>query len=243
MRKMLGVICTNKWKIEQCHKIFGIDKNKMVLARNGFDPKLFLMNIGKAEARKKINLPQDKKIIVYSGHLYDWKGVDTMAKAALAMPDILFVFVGGSNQEKEEFAKRVRLCDNILIIGQKPHNEIPLYLKAADVLVLPNSCRSANPRFADYSLFDTSPIKMFEYMASGRPIIASDLPSLREVLNEKNATFIEPDNPEDLARRIRTVLEGEKFGEELAIQSNKDVLQYSWGNRAKIILDFLNKKL
>ncbi len=199
------------------------------------------MNIDKAEARKKTNLPQDKKIAIYSGHLYDWKGVDTMAKTAIVMPDILFVFVGGSDQEREGFAKRVKLCDNILIIGQRPHNEIPLYLKAADVLILPNSCQSANPRFADYSLFDTSPIKMFEYMASGRPIIASDLPSLWEVLNKKNAIFVESDNSDDLARAIRTVFGGEKFGEELASQANKDVLQYSWGNRAKIILDFIER--
>lgn len=241
MQRMRGIICTNGWKIEQCHNIFGIDYKKMVLARNGFDPKLFCVNISKEEARERVGLPLDKNIVLYSGHLYDWKGVDTLARAAsFCGQGAIFVFLGGSVREINEFAKRVDLCDNILVLGQKSHREIPLYLKAADVLVLPSSRRSSNPRFIDYSLFDTSPIKLFEYMASRRPIVASDLPSLREVLNEKNAIFAESDNPEDLAQAIEKVLKDRESGEELSEQAHRDVQQYTWDNRAKIVLDFIN---
>ena len=241
MKIMRGIICTNEWKIERCQRIFDIGRNKMVLARNGFDPELFSVSVSKNEARKKLNLPENKKIILYSGHLYDWKGVDTLAAAAVIRRQDLFVFVGGSDLEVTEFVKRIDLCDNILVLGQKPHPDIPWYLKAADVLVLPNSCQSSNSRFADYSLFDTSPIKMFEYMAAERPIVASDLPSLREVLNEKNAILVKSGSSESLVKAVDLILTDERLGAELAEQARHDVQQYTWENRGKIVLNFIKR--
>ncbi|MBI5401600.1 glycosyltransferase family 4 protein [Candidatus Wolfebacteria bacterium] len=239
MKRMSGIICTNEWKMEQCHNVFGISRQRLLLARNGFDPELFSIAVGKNEARRILNLPEDKKIILYSGHLYDWKGVDILAAAAPIRLEDLFVFVGGSSREVEEFVKRIDLCDNILVLGQKRFQDVPIYLRAADVLALPNSCRSSNSRFVNYSMFDTSPIKLFEYMASGRPVVSSDLPSLREVLNKKNAVFAKPDDHESLAKAITSVLTGEKLSAELAEQARQDVQQYTWNNRGKIILDFI----
>ena len=120
-----------------------------------------------------------------------------------------------------------------MIIGYRSHSEIPYWLKAADVLVLPNSGKE------EISKYWTSPIKMFEYMASKRPIMASDLPSIREILNEGNAILVQPDNPQGLAEGIRKVLENKNLAEKISARAFDDVKQHTWAKRAEKILDFI----
>ncbi len=237
-RMMDGIVCTNQWKIEQCKVLFGIAESKLLMARNGFDASLFRDMPDASTARNKLSLPQESRMVVYSGHLLDWKGVDVLAQAAQALPDIRFVFVGGTPREVQEFASRHQ-SQNIVMAGQKPHSEIPLYLAAADVLVLPNSAKGANPRFQVYATYDTSPLKLFEYMASKRPIIASGLPSIKEILNESNAVLFEPDSPDSLAQAIREVFDNPQAAQARASQAQQDVAQYSLSNRAQAILNFI----
>lgn len=243
MKKMTGIICTNEWKMRQLHEHFAISQEYMLLARNGFDKNEFLIDISKFDARKKIGLPLERKIIMYTGHLYDWKGVDVLAEAAGYLEQALVVFVGGTSQDIKNFTKRHKNGRNLLILGQKSHSEIPFYLNAADVLVLPNSRESSNPRAVPYSIYDTSPIKLFEYMASNRPIVASDLPSIREILNEDMATFFKADNSNDLAEKINRVLNQPSDAERRASQALEFVQQYTWEKRAESILKFIDNCL
>lgn len=122
---------------------------------------------------------------------------------------------------------------NIKILGRRPHHEIPLYLKAADVLVLPNSGKE------DISRLYTSPMKLFEYMASMSPIVASRLPSICEILNDGNAVLVEPDRPEALASAVESVLGNELLVRAITKQALVDVEKYSWDRRAKMILEFI----
>ena len=108
-----------------------------------------------------------------------------------------------------------------------------MYLAAADVLVLPNSGKFKISRS------HTSPLKLFEYMASNRPIIASDLPSLREILDETTATFFSADDPEDLAKRINEVLSHIEVTNGLTKKALQVVQKYSWANRGEAIINFM----
>ena len=98
------------------------------------------------------------------------------------------------------------------------------------IILFPN-----RPHYAFYA----SPLKLFEYMASGRPIIASDLPALREILNDKNALFFEPGNADDLARAIKMLKQSQALGYHLSQQALSDVKEYTWDKRALKILDFI----
>ena len=104
---------------------------------------------------------------------------------------------------------------------------MPAKLADADVLVLPN------PRSAISNAF-TSPLKLFEYMGSGRPIVASDLPSLREVLRDgENAILVEPGNPQALVAGIERIKKDEALGRRLAAQALQDVQAFTWAKRAE----------
>lgn len=213
----------------------GVEPQKILVAPDGVDIEQFNVADSQAECRKKLHLPLDKKIAVYAGHLYPWKGVFTVLEAAKYLPEVLFVFVGGTKDDLHSFQAKVAQAGlpNILITGHKKNEEIPYYLKAADILLLPNSAgEKISSRY-------TSPLKLFEYMASGVPMVASDLPSLREILNEDNAILVKPDNAEDLAGGINQVLQNKEFVDKIAKKSQQDVLEHSWKERAKQIKDFI----
>ena len=228
------IVLTSYLKNDLINKYSIADKDILIFP-DGVDLDKFNNNTTKEAARNILNLPSDIKLILYSGHLYDWKGADTLAEAAkLSDVDFYFLFVGGTEKDLRRFREEYADVKNIRIIGQKPHFEIPMYLSAADVLVLPNSGKE------EISRFYTSPLKLFEYMASGRPILASDLPSIREILNENNALFFEADNPFSLASMIKKVLCDNKLSNTIAQKALQDVQKYSWRERAENIIKFMN---
>lgn len=215
---------------------WGVEKEKILIAGDAVDLKEFSIDISKEEARKKLSLPLDKKIILYTGSFFthSWKGVDVLLESSLSLSDdYLVVFVGGNEKEIER-VKREYSRSNLCFIGQKPHKEIPYYLKAADVLVLPNK------KGDDHSEKFTSPLKLFEYMAAERPIIASGLPSIREILNDNNALLVEPNDSEALAGGIKKILQDRDLSDRLVKQVSADILRYTWQSRAQKILEFIS---
>ncbi len=170
--------------------------------------------------------------IGYAGHLYPWKGVDLVIETVAALQDTRALIIGGHPQERD--VDRVRAlatqldCESrVTITGLLPPAGVTTRLQEADVLVLPN------PRSAISTEF-TSPLKLFEYMASGRPIVASDLPSIREVLvNDRNAVLVEPGNPQSLTAGILRVKNDRALGGRLSAQARQDVTRYTWAVRAE----------
>ena len=206
----------------------GVTKG-IIVAHDGVDLAIF---------NTRIPIHEGRKIILYVGHLYKHKGVDTLAQAAKSLPnDVTVRFVGGTKEEIEKFRTRYYGIKNIEIVGHKAYNQIPKELAVADVLVLPNSDKDA--RASVY----TSPMKLFEYMASGVPIVASDVPALREVLDESMAVFITPDDPQALATGVKKVLSDESYGQQLSSKARECVKAYTWLSRARKILDFISHSL
>ncbi len=210
-------------------------RRKIIVAPDGVDLEQFSLSMSQEEARRQLNLPLDQHIVMYTGsiYLYDWKGVDVLLAAAeFLSSDTVIILVGGSETEIKTLKQNIK-TDNVMLIGRQPHNSIPLYLRAADVLVLPNKSGAA------HSEQYTSPLKLFEYMASDRPIVASDLPALREILNERNAALVAPDSSAAIAGGVKQVLSEPAWAERLARQARQDARQYSWLHRAEIIAKFI----
>jgi len=214
----------------------GIEGKNILIAADGVDLREFDIDITREGARQQLSLPQNKKIVMYAGsfYLHRWKGLDVLLEASRFFADgILVVLVGGEAEEikkiQTEFGQ-----NNILLAGRQPYNRIPYYLKAADVLVLPNKKGDEN------SEKYTSPLKLFEYMAAGRPIVASNLPSIKEVLNEDNAFLVEAGNSQALAGAIIKLLDDKVLNDKIAEKSFEDVKGYTWQKRAQKILDFIS---
>lgn len=178
----------------------GCRPENILVAPDGIDLERFDGEVDKSFARNEMGIPANKFVITYTGSFFqhDWKGVDVLLEAAkmlVSREDILFVLVGGHPEELSEMGE-YKKYSNILLVGHTSFDVVRKYLGAADVLVLPNKSGSrVSERY-------TSPLKLFEYMAACRLIVASDLPSIREVLDDTSAIFVEPSNAGALAKTI-----------------------------------------
>ena len=183
--------------------------------------------------------PKKKEFhVVYTGSLFLWKGVNILVDSLKYLPNnVKLILVGGSEQYLVNFKRYVKDSgekDRVTIVPHIPKKDLLQYIEIADVLVLPNSAKDK------MSLY-TSPIKMFEYMASKRPIVASDLPSIKETLSDQdNAILFTPDDPKDLANKIHNVLTNDCS--KLVRRALNDVEPYTWNKRAKNITKFIMDK-
>jgi glycosyltransferase involved in cell wall biosynthesis len=172
------------------------------------------------------------RIVAYAGHLYAWKGVDVLIRALALLPDTRAIIVGGHEQEPDigrlrALASELGVASRVTFVGHVAPADVAAHLSQAAVLVLPNSASAISTRF-------TSPLKLFEYMAAGRAIVASDLPAIREVLrNNENAILVEPGNADAFASGMRRLLDDPALASGLADTARAEVRNYTWERRAE----------
>lgn len=215
----------------------GMSAEKILVAADAVDLAEFDIDITQTEARKKMSLPLSKKIVLYAGsfYSYDWKGVDVLLGVLPSLSqEAVLVLVGGQAEEIAKIRQNYN-AENLIVIASRPHQEMPYYLKSADILVLPN--KSGTSASEGY----TSPLKLFEYMAAKRAIVASDLPSIREVLNESNAILVKPNDSSLLADGIQKALTDDEMVRRISKQALNDVQAHTWDKRAFKIISFINK--
>ncbi len=236
LQRLDGVVAITR-RLHTLYADMGVVEEKICVAPDGVDEKRLSFSLDKFEARKEVEIPLDKKIICYTGHLFPWKGVYTLAECGQYLPDEYLIYIVGGIEADAKALQRViteRQIHKIRMIGYVPYRRVSSYLAAADAVVLPNSSKEAISR--DY----TSPLKLFEYMGSRRPIIASDLPAIREILRHNdNAWLVPPDDPQALAAGIVSVVQDAKQGRKLAKTAYEDVQHYTWRRRAEKIITFL----
>ncbi len=202
----------------------GIKDDGVTVAHDGIDLEEFAQHETKEEARTRLGLPHDKKIAMYTGRLDGWKGSDTLLAATAHLPDdFIVVVIGGEPAQVKEQSLRY---PSVRFLGFHPYSELADNMAAADVLVLPNTGKDV------ISVKFTSPLKLFAYMTSGIPIVVSDLPSIREIVNESGAILVAPDNAVLLAEGI---VRASREGNGRAVHAAKVVAKYAWSERARQI--------
>ncbi len=207
----------------------GVQPGKIIVAPDAVDAHLFDGVLARETEREALGLACHEKAVVYTGHLYAHKGAYTLASSAIHLPSVQFYFVGGTEKDIAQFRARWGSEKNIHIIGHVSHAQVPQYLRSADILVIPNSATNQ-----DAKLY-TSPMKLFEYMASGTPIVAADVPSIKEILTDKDATFFTPDDVHSLAEAIAAVFSNEKTAQEKAQNARQKAKRYTWDKRVEDI--------
>jgi len=171
-------------------------------------------------------------VVAYAGHLYPWKGVEVVLGALTLLPDVRGLIVGGHPGELDldrlrSLAASQGLTERVTFTGMVDPPRVRHLLADADVLVLPNTSSRISSSYS-------SPLKLFEYMAAGRPIVASDLPAIREVLRDgENARLVVPGDQAALAAGIRDVVRDRATATRLARVAFEEAAAYAWSARAE----------
>ncbi|MFA5185796.1 MAG: glycosyltransferase [Patescibacteria group bacterium] len=218
----------------------GIPEEKICLSMDAFDPGEFVGLPDKAEARRRLKLDDGKIVFVYTGHLFPWKGIDSIASGFDKIPEgSEFVIVGGNLEDLERVKKLVPSgAKNVRFTGRMPHAEALLWLAAADAAVLPTSAKFEIGRLY------TSPIKLFEYLAAGLPVIASDVPSAHEVLDESMGIFFSPDDAGSFADALgKFVGYPDEVKKGISEACRKCSGSFTWEKRGEMISAFIKSNI
>lgn len=203
-----------------------VPKTKIHIIPNGFDAKKFFP-MPSPHCRNKLELPEHKKIILNVGNLYDpIKGhkffIEAISNIVKIRQDILGIIVGSGYLEKQlrELIEELQLSPYVRLVGGKPFAEIPLWMNACDIFVLP-------------SLNEGNPTVMFEALGCGKPFVGTRVGGVPEIITSDDyGLLVEPADPDDLARKILMALDREWDPKRILAYAE----QYTWENIAKEIM-------
>jgi len=176
----------------------------------------------------------------YSGHLYAGRGVEKILAMAARLPELSFLLVGGEPGDVERIKAQAtsQNLTNVILTGFVPNADLPIIQAACDVLLMPYQERVAASSGGDIARY-LSPMKLFEYMASGRAILSSDLPVLREILTSETAILLPPADVDAWVAALQDLQSNQAKQLSLGEAARRSAGQYSWENRARRILDGL----
>ncbi|MEG4024518.1 glycosyltransferase family 4 protein [Microcoleus sp. S13C4] len=217
----------------------GMPPEKVITLHNGFNH-LFLARQTEAAQNWRQQLLEDDRqhLAVYAGGLYPFKGVDMLVDVAKELPLVQFAIAGGDPSQVTAYQQlaKSKQVNNIKFLGYLPQNQLASLLQAADVLTHPH-CLTEAATF-------TSPLKFFDYMASGTPIVATEIASLMEFKSGNiAATWCEPDNPHQFAQSIRDCLTKYPRKIEPYAETLNFVKQFSWENRIQKIMGYVDDQV
>ncbi|OKH24893.1 glycosyl transferase family 1 [Hydrococcus rivularis NIES-593] len=191
-----------------------------------------------AEWRKKLLVDATEHLVVYSGGLYKFKGVDLLLDVAKELPRVQFAFAGGNETQLKAYRQLVqeKQIKNAIFLGYIQHERLPSLLQAADIL--------AHPHLSGQAATFTSPLKFFEYLASGTPIVASEIPPLIEFKTANIvAGWCETDSVVAYTRALQQALETHPRKVEGYSEQIEFARQFSWESRLAKIMSYVDESL
>lgn len=242
-----GVVCLTRY-IKEGLVDAGLDAEASLVAGDAVDLKPFVSLPDREACRTQLGLKPRATLIGYVGRLQTLdleKGVSELVQALAYLPKELehaaLVCVGGPLDSVEKY---LTVADDagvprsrVTFVDRVPTEQVGKWMRACDVVTIPWP-------YTTFSAFYTSPLKLFEYMASGVPIVASDLPALREVLTDGvNARLVSPGDPARLAAGIAELLLNPALAASLATMARRDVENQTWVERARRILTFIEREV
>lgn len=243
-KRLFGLVVLTSF-IETKMVNVGVSPKKIIIAPDAVKLEDFNEMVSKVEARKRLGLLDNDYILGYIGTLKTMgmeKGVGTAISALEFLPKNHKLYVVGGEVYDVNFyksmAKDLGLLDRVMFTGKVLHKEIPLYISACDSVTAPF------PKNEHYEYY-MSPLKIFEYMASKKPMVVTKLASLEEILiNRETALFVAPNDPKALADAIAELGSNKDLAKHISTQAYDEVInKYTWDKRAKNILNFINKNI
>ena len=218
-----------------------LNKNIIVCFCGAAEPQKFDYSKDKLLLKKELNLPLNKFIIGYVGNLgltgnYDTYQIDKIIRALEYLPsNVIFLGIGDKDGDSKLFSDlsiKLGLSERTIFLPWQKRTKIPKYLLSIDILVLP---RRPIDRSGD------SPIKMFEYLAARRPIIAANSPAIKEVMTDGvNSLIVKSDKPKEWAEAVKRIMADKALSERISNQSFEDSKKYTWQKRGEAIYSFID---
>ena len=240
-QRLVQVTTTTSWIRDKFIEM-GFDGNLVTVLPSAMDPTQFETTPTKETCRQQLGLPAERPIVGYIGRFQALrldKGIPTLIKAvgqikAQGNRTPLLLCVGGPMgvvPSYIELAQQEGLTnDDFLFIDRVSNTEVSRWMKSCDVLTIPWS-------WTEFSAYETSPIKLFEYMAVGVPIVASDLPSIRDILtHEANAILVNPGDAAAFAFGIDLAFTDQTMAARISSHAYNDVKLHTWRQRASSVL-------
>lgn len=232
----LGAILHSRFARDR-YEALGVDPSRLLVAHNGYDPRAFAHRLEAHEARRQLGLPSDRPLVVYTGHINATKGLDAVLSMARRVRGARFVLVGSEGDGLIERMSRGQ--DNITLVPWQKFDAVVRYLFAADVLLLPPS--SVPLKLVGNTVL---PMKVFLYLAAGRPILAPDGPDLKEILTDGvNAALVPPGDAGAAATVLRRLLDDGELRERISRGAVATSEGLTWDARAAKIERFLQERL
>lgn len=228
-----GVVTINQTIQAILETNFPALKGNTLVAPNGVDLSRY-EGLDRISARKKLGLPEAAKIIVYTGSFQGWKGIETIIKAAKGLEQYHFYFAGGAEKDLKALGFIEPIPVNVHFAGKRDFKEMPLWHVAADILLVTGT------KTDEYSYYHTSPMKLFEYLAARRPIVASRTPAILQVVSDQEIFFHTPDDAVDLRRALLAAARNPEAKIEAAYCKAQEL---SWENRARRVVRFIQDRL
>jgi glycosyltransferase involved in cell wall biosynthesis len=228
---LVGVVTTSD-VLKEAFCEAGLRPDQVLAIPNAVDPKRFALDPGTREAvRRELAVASDDFLVIYTGSLRTYKGIKTILEAARLRPAYRFLTIGGSPEEIADWRAISADCPNLDMRPFIPNRELPGYLAAADACLVPNS---ASDRTAAW----TFSLKLYEYLAAGKAVVASDIPSLRAAVAGGNlALLVPPDDPDALAAALDRLRREPLLAATLRTAGRRTVAELTWAHRARRILD------
>lgn len=208
-----------------------------VIAPNGVDLERYLGLPSPIKARRWLGLPEGLTVGC-TGHLYAGRGGDLFLGLARRFPGLQFLWVGGRPEDVETYRKLAAGMENVTFTGFIPNARLPLYQAAADILLMPYG-RSIAGSSGGNSAEICSPMKLFDYLGAGRAILTSDLPVIREVLDEEHALFAPPEDLPAWVSALERLAGDEELRVLLALRTRRLAERYTWLERERKCLEGL----
>lgn len=215
----------------------GVPPEKLYCVRNGFEPSRLANSVPVETAKRHIGIDADRKTVVYTGRINHKKGLELVIEAARRLPDHQFLLVGSqASGAIEALASSVA---NVRMVPWQSPDALGQFIFAADVLLIPPSLKPLT-EFGSTVI----PLKLYLYLASGRPIVAGDTPDLRELLQDgRNALLCRPDSLPALLGAIRALTSDSELAHRLAATAQADSASFTWGARAARIATIIRGRL
>lgn len=223
LKKSDKVLVINE-KLRNCVLGLGADDERIRVVKSGVDTEKFRPSSKAGDiVRKKYGLKKDDIVLFYMGWLYNFSGLKEVAIKLATVKDgklkLLIVGEGNAYKELKQVQQKYDLQDRLILTGQKPYTEMPAFISAASICLLP-----AYPR--EKVMQDIVPIKLYEYMTMKKPVIVTRLPGVMKEFGEDNGV-VYVDNPVDVIDKAKSLVEDGKI-EKLGDKARKFVQKYRW---------------